>query len=84
MTTQYTPAPYFIDGDGLLKQHEGAYRRVATLVEPRSSDARLIAASPDLLEALKAAHGNAAFSPSVLELVEAAIARAEGRDASST
>lgn len=53
MTTQHTPGPWIADGNGI---HKGTRCVATTHTEPkeqRDADAHLIAAAPDLLEALR-------------------------------
>ena len=81
-----TPGPWRV-----VKQIDGTYMLIGadeTIVcdafEPNPQDARLIAAAPDLLEALKVARGyveeHACGKPHEdLSIVDAAIAKAEGK-----
>ena len=86
---KHTPGPWYID---FIKAHANGNRRimaeqctpVAVVPEHLAADARLIAAAPDLLEALKSviawldAPDESAFSDSQLALARAAIAKATG------
>lgn len=55
----HTPGPWHVDDDGAIRTRDG--RDVVAAFDHRvvvaDADARLIAAAPDLLAALEAAHG---------------------------
>lgn len=63
MTTTYTPGPWHVDDNGTILSEDGSevfashgggdWHYIAAL----PADRRLIAAAPDLLAALEAAHG---------------------------
>ena len=96
MKTKYTPGPWSVHCGDLVVSHSG--RAIADCeatpygdrpAPPNSEDAanaRLIAAAPDLLEALKTCEGNISSlngaHPSIfgpwLKVVREAIAKAEG------
>ncbi len=57
---------------------QGAYKTDSD-VERMEANARLIAAAPDLLEALKQVRLHSAMPHTLREQIEAAIAKAEGR-----
>jgi hypothetical protein len=97
MTTQHTPGPWRV-GDAAHtifgpKQADGSLAvTIASVagnarVEDYRANARLIAAAPDLLAALKAVSAIAEHGPSVVDAlgfqnvraIRAAIAKAEGR-----
>ena len=87
-TTAHTPGPWTISGASTIKTLGGNKTYIASIAKnDRPANARLIAAAPDLLEALKALQrqalqGNARgdeWMDEALELTRAAIAKAEGR-----
>ena len=89
----HTPGPWEWIDDGLFQERNGDAVMVATFeydrgadIEVSDADARLIAAAPDLLEALKRLESTARILPesmdepgSAMSQARAAISRAEGR-----
>jgi len=98
MSARHTPGPWVVSDDGLVTGRDGRVRFAGTpsidifdasewpseLATEAQANARLIAAAPDLLAALKELYGHAygAGIPSMRQPMlnaRAAIARAEGR-----
>jgi hypothetical protein len=96
MTKQHTPGPWFVTPDGAAVYEKDGYGYRGDTVcglpsrsDSRAANARLIAAAPDLLEALKVAAKAELYDPAtglidadVLDIVQdvarAAIAKATG------
>lgn len=91
MTTQHTPAPWDINGQTITSgetaiaqffqskgnvehQHYDNPKK-----DEAQANARLIAAAPELLEALKKIHAICGNTLSTHEIARAAIAKAEGK-----
>lgn len=85
--TQHTPGPWFLGDTALIedangKPFAGAYWDDEDIPEAVSiANARLMAAAPDLLEALNLACDEVGYAmpADILKKVHAAIAKAEGR-----
>jgi hypothetical protein len=88
--SKHTPGPWFQSfstNDPMLIKGDGGYYICRVSGSPQNAgsiaDAQLIAAAPDLLEALKTLWGALPFetrtSPAINNAVRAAIAKAEGR-----
>ncbi len=84
---KHTPGPWFAASEGSYKvasvtSNTGIYADTLPEAAQIAADARLIAAAPDLLEALKAARRFVVSSHepvgSELDDIDAAIAKAEG------
>lgn len=78
---QHTPAPWVISGNTLLHvTGEPANIHIATITECRPSDARLIAAAPDLLAACESAQDAICFEdfPGIYNKLRVAINKAKG------
>lgn len=89
----HTPGPWKVRGcenedffpEVLIPSHFGDFDSICVnaggwKMERHQANARLIAASPDLLQALKQALDAHAFDASWKKLAQVAIARAEGRE----
>lgn len=89
METKHTPGPWFVTGTGLSRYVEGRVRPGvlqevawcgATEVQDQmEANARLIAAAPELLEALKAVISVADRATVEFDMARAAIAKATGQ-----
>ena len=92
MRTKHTPGPWRLKrstkfyGTDLKEYHWVGFGPIgdetpvtAPLIPENEANARLIAAAPDLLEALKYIANDDGCPPYVMELVRVAIQRAEGR-----
>jgi hypothetical protein len=88
MSTQHTPGPWrYLPGDGLAwrpsvqRATEGGFVVQGSSREREEADARLIAAAPDLLEALIALHTqtNSTELAKAHDKARAAIAKATGQ-----
>jgi len=79
----HTPGPWTLHEDESIRDIN--YNIIADVLDSTEADARLMAAAPDLLEALKAYRRPAQWNHSegcfceTCEMVRAAIAKAEGR-----
>ncbi len=81
----HTPGPWEIDtqGDGIYGAQRTVHAaRICTLTHHSrmEANARLIAAAPEMLEALKVARDILNFKGERNEIVDNAIAKAEGRE----
>ena len=83
MTTRHTPGPWAAD-NGIIRRADGCGIAIMTNVQSddelgpeREADARLIAAAPELLEALKRVSGFS-VTPDDINSARDAIAKAEG------
>lgn len=94
MSTQHTPGPWWEtesgirDRGGLIchtispQRYPGQEDRFERETIERAANKNLIAAAPELLEALKIARDYAAYAqaePNDLALIDAALAKAEGK-----
>lgn len=79
MTTKHTPGPWdYVEGKTLYHvERKGGQGAVCSVPKSREADARLIAAAPDLLEALKAL--SQTLSAETQAMARAAILKAEGK-----
>lgn len=83
MTASNTPGPWVADDDTIKGARADGYPLVAQLIHGTASDARLIAAAPDLLEACEQAeywlaHDDGSAEPvEMLRVLRAALAKVQ-------
>ena len=89
MTTKHTPGPWTLDdrgykyivhkpGDGYITRDICRMDSSTMAAFAQEANARLIAAAPDLLEALKMLLGSTSYDPNAACKARAAIAKATG------
>ena len=81
--SKHSPGPWLVDDDtGVIFSGTGSGAvAMAPYPQNRAANARLIAAAPDMLAALKAASRIRNGWPEVFDLIDAAIAKATGSHA---
>lgn len=84
--TKHTPGPWiahsYVGAWCVIHSANGVFKNIA-LVPGGEADARLIAAAPDLLEALLVARGYTGYAqaePDDMALIDAALSKALGHD----
>ncbi len=77
--SKHTDGPWWFDADFYVLAGEDTNIICELWTPDREANGRLIAAAPDLLEALKQARLHSAMPHTLREQIEAVIAKAEGR-----